>query len=123
MPNRESNIMHRIQVAASRAGTTVFRNNVGFCEHCRIRYGLYPGSSDLIGWTPITITAEHVGRPVAIFTAIECKTTTGVVSAAQEHFLQTVASAGGIAIVTRGECDEKYLEHPRFGTVRRIQAH
>lgn len=35
------------------------------------------GTADLLGWTPITITQEMVGRTVAVYTEVECKRSKG----------------------------------------------
>jgi hypothetical protein len=66
-----------------------------------VRYGLQPGSSDLIGWRTVTITPEMVGQQVAVFTSIEVKTPTGRVKPEQQQWLDAVLSAGGIAGVAR----------------------
>jgi hypothetical protein len=66
-----------------------------------VRYGLQPGSSDLIGWRTVTITPEMVGQQVAVFTSIEVKTPTGRVKPEQQQWLDAVQSAGGIAGVAR----------------------
>jgi hypothetical protein len=52
-------------------GGRVFRNNVGEYKvgDRYIRYGLCPGSSDIIGWTPVKITPEMVGTTLPVFTA------------------------------------------------------
>lgn len=56
------------------------------------------GTSDLVGWTSVLVTASMVGQRVAVFTAIECKKSTGgVKSDAQRTFLSNVIKAGGIA--------------------------
>lgn len=56
------------------------------------------GASDLQGWTSVTVTPEMVGRKVAIYTAIECKRTTGGrKSDDQRHFVDRVRAAGGIS--------------------------
>jgi hypothetical protein len=66
-----------------------------------VRYGLQPGSSDLIGWRTVTITPEMVGQQVAVFTSIEVKTATGRVKPEQQQWLDAVQAAGGIAGVAR----------------------
>lgn len=64
----------------------------------RIRFGLFPGSSDYIGWKSVVITQEMVGRRVAVFLAIETKRAAGgKKQAEQRHFISTVKEAGGLA--------------------------
>lgn len=64
--------------------------------------GLGTGSSDLIGWTPHLITADDVGRQVAIFTAAECKTLAyKTITDDQRNFLTQVVKAGGLGYVVR----------------------
>ena len=56
------------------------------------------GTSDLIGWTPMRVTADMVGRQVAVFTAIETKKSKGGrTSDDQINFIEQVIKAGGIA--------------------------
>lgn len=89
----ESELMRRIQMAATVYGARLFRNNCGAyrvpgSRGRFIRYGVAsPGGSDLIGWT-------EQGR----FLAVEVKTDSPV-SDAQYAFLSAVRSAGGIGIV------------------------
>jgi hypothetical protein len=71
----------------------------------RVKFGLPTGSSDLIGWTPITITQGHVGQTLAVFTAVETKGTTTRVEPEQINFLQQVQRAGGIAALLRSPDD------------------
>lgn len=110
---KETNLMRRLMVAISKTtGAVMFRNNVGQVSDAegRVhRFGLCVGSSDLIGWQSRTITPDMVGQRVAVFTAIEVKTLTGRLTDAQEHFLETVHRAGGIAIVARSEADLRRL--------------
>lgn len=103
----------------------LFRNNVGEAWHgrvanrstdaltllrpTRIVYGLCDGSSDLIGWTTVTITPEMVGQRVAVFTAGEVKRPGVTVPAHQERFLDAVRAAGGRAGVIRSAADAKAL--------------
>jgi len=59
------------------------------------------GTPDLIGWTQVEITPDMVGRKVAIFTAIECKSKSGRVTPEQLNFIQRVKDADGIAGIAR----------------------
>jgi hypothetical protein len=74
-----------------------------------VRYGLQPGSSDLIGWRTVTITPEMVGTTIAVFTSIEVKTATGRLRPEQQQWLDAVQSAGGIAGVARSVSDAEAL--------------
>ena len=93
----------------------MFRNNSGAYKDATGRvvfYGLgvissqqnkYFKSSDLIGFTPITITPDMVGRKMAVFTACEVKKTKWKYTAterevAQLKFLDVVKMNGGIAL-------------------------
>jgi hypothetical protein len=121
----ETTLLHRIMRALSDAGARIFRNHVGLGwqghaerftskQHVCVypgdvliraarplRAGLTVGSSDLIGWTPREITADMIGRGVAVFTAVEVKTDQGELTAEQARFLRAVEQAGGIAIEAR----------------------
>lgn len=104
----EVEIMKQIQ-ALSRGGVRLFRNNVGFDAQNKVKYGLMPGSSDLIGWTQIEITPHHVGRKVAIFTAIEVKSEFGRIRPDQQRFVDFVNECGGISGICRSVADAKTL--------------
>ncbi len=98
----ETNLMNSILIANH--GCRLFRNNTGAIkddEGRLVRFGLCKGSSDLIGFKPVTITPDMVGRTVAIFTAIEVKTPTGKPTPEQLHFIDRVKQLGGIAGVAR----------------------
>jgi hypothetical protein len=60
-----------------------------------------PGGSDLIGYRQVVIGPEHVGRTMAVFTAVEVKSAVGRATAEQRAFIQHVKQAGGIAGVVR----------------------
>lgn len=107
---REQAIMQRVMLAASRLGWRIFRNNVGVLPDRRgvpVRYGLCPGSSDLIGWRSVTITPAMVGDTIAQFVAVEVKTPSGKVSPEQMAWLTAVLEAGGVAMVARDPEDFK----------------
>ena len=59
--------------------------------------GLPPGFSDVFGFVPVTITQDMVGKTVAVFTAIECKSPTGRKQDNQRRFIGAVQGAGGRA--------------------------
>jgi hypothetical protein len=61
---------------------------------------------------PLVITAEHVGKTLPIFTAIECKTATGQVSPKQRHFIDYIANNGGISGVARSVDDALKIIDP-----------
>jgi len=76
MPKRESVVQDDGNAEAGRNGAKMFRNNVGGAytqDGTWITFGLHKGSSDTIGWTPVVITQEMVGKTVAVFTSIEYK--------------------------------------------------
>ena len=57
----EKDIERTLILRASQCGSTLFKNNVGKLRDERgnlVTFGLCKGSSDLIGWTPITITPD-----------------------------------------------------------------
>ena len=111
----ETDIMRLIQVAASKVGMRLFRNNVGQAkteDGQFIRFGLCPGSSDLIGFKTKTITPEMVGKQIAVFTALEVKTERGRVTAEQQNFINMVQNAGGYAFVCRSESE--FLERHQW---------
>ncbi|MFW6313505.1 MAG: VRR-NUC domain-containing protein [Spirochaetota bacterium] len=76
----------------------------------RIRYGLTPGSSDLIGWRSIVITPDMVGQRIAQFTAVEAKTPGDRVRPDQRNFLDQVKAAGGYAAIGRESAAGTELE-------------
>ena len=89
----EADIMRQIQLAATKLGARLFRNNVGMATTNTgsvIRFGLAVGSADLIGWSA-------TGK----FIAIEVKRPYGKPTKEQRRFLDAVVAAGGIAGVAR----------------------
>jgi hypothetical protein len=110
----ETSIMRNIMMTASRLGNRLFRNNnglfysrIGMPTYC----GLGPGSSDLIGFTRMTITPEMVGKHIAVFTATEVKTLKGKEQQNQEAFREMVLNNGGIAFVARSA--DEYIKNIR----------
>ena len=72
--------------------------------------GLCVGSSDRIGWTPVTVTPDMVGQVVAVFTAVEEKTLAyRKLTPEQINFLDQVVRAGGLGYVARETKDGPVL--------------
>lgn len=125
----ESTVMRRMWVALSRAGCTLFRNNVaqgiaGRATWIRqtvtltlqpgdvvvrqgrvLHAGLTVGSGDLIGWTPVVVTPEMVGQTVAVFTSIESKDGKGRSTKEQVQWREIVQKSGGFAGEARNDVD------------------
>jgi hypothetical protein len=92
--NPESVIQDAIRVAlGTEPGVVLWRNNCGTAEHWtpkgvqRVRYGLAPGSADLVGLVG--------GR----FVALEVKAPKGRVTEEQREWLALVRRFGGFAAV------------------------
>lgn len=88
----------------------MFRNNVGAYKDPKtgrfIQYGVCnPGGSDLIGWTPVVVTPDMVGKTLAVFTAVENKTANGRVTEHQLNFIAQVLRGGGFAGIARSPGD------------------
>jgi VRR-NUC domain len=122
---KESLLLKQIMIEFSKLGARLFRNNVGSAWMGKIfrpphtmtvavtnkdiiiysarpvHFGLAVGSSDLIGWAPVKITEQHVGKTFAIFTAIETKSDRGKITNAQEAFTNAVKASGGIASIVK----------------------
>lgn len=108
MSDTESPLMRRVLLHASRLGMRLFRNQVGVYQLKDgrwLRSGLCVGSSDLIGWTPVVVTQEMVGKTVAVFTACETKAGRKQATDEQRQFIDTVTLSGGLAVVIRAEAD------------------
>jgi hypothetical protein len=104
MPERsdERRIQADIQLAAN-GPARLWRNNTGALKDQRgqlVRYGLCPGSSDLIGYRSVVITPDMVGQRLAVFAAVEVKDR-GRATAQQEAFISLVQQAGGLAGIAR----------------------
>lgn len=73
-------------------------NGLGYRKNgTPFRYGLQPGSGDMIGWTEIMITPKMVGQKIAVFTSIEIKTKNDRMSDKQKNWFNAVKRSGGIA--------------------------
>ena len=113
----EKDIERTLILHASQCGSTIFKNNVGKLRDERgniVTFGLCKGSSDLIGWTPITVTPDMVGKKIAVFTAIEVKLNkNGKYKATddQKRFISAVLNNGGYAGVADCKKDLEDIIH------------
>jgi len=113
MAIEETNISKKIQVLCSKVGAILLRNNTGLFLTLdgkrKLQSGLGKDTSDLIGWTSKIVTPDMVGKPIAIFTAIEVKTKSGLKGAGQKNFIKAVLKAGGLAGFARNPEDAKEI--------------
>jgi hypothetical protein len=115
---KESEFQKRVMLELSANGDTVFRNHVGMGVFGKIdrnphgvyvhqgrvlQCGLHQGSGDLIGWRPVTVTQDMVGKTVAVFLSVEVKTANGRLRPEQKAWMEAVNKAGGIAVIERAE--------------------
>ena len=66
-----------------------------------IRYGLFPGSGDMIGYKTVTITPDMVGQKIAVFQSIEIKTKGDRLRGDQRNWNRALLRDGAIAEVWR----------------------
>lgn len=129
--NSETYVQNVLRVlASSREHAYLWRNNVGATQTPdgrMIRYGLCNESkklnqrfksSDLIGGTPVTVTADMVGKRVMIFTAVEVKKADWKHGSdtqrerGQLRFINAVRAAGGFGFFCRDSAVySRFLEH------------
>ncbi len=102
----ERRIQSDIQLAAN-GPARLWRNNTGALKDARgqlVRYGLCPGSSDLIGYRTVVVTPDMVGQRIALFCAVEVKDR-GRPTEQQQAFIDLIQHAGGLAGVARSVPD------------------
>lgn len=120
----ETPVQQLVRLEAARMGMMLFRNNSGACRDDTgrlIRYGLGNDSEkvnkvfkspDLVGFTPLQVTANMVGRKIAVFTGIDCKHSEWKQTkkfddreTAQQAFFDVVLDGGGFAGFATGPGD------------------
>jgi hypothetical protein len=117
--------MRRLQVAASKLGARLFRQNTGMAwvgkmtrgpgtvrlgphdvviRNARPFHAGVPGMSDLGGWMPVEITAEMIGQTIAVAAQVEVKDR-GSPTPEQRNWIDAVNAAGGKAGVVHNETE------------------
>jgi hypothetical protein len=114
--------MNEIRVSLSNGDTRLFRQNSGeawvgqairlpdgsvLIKNPRRLIAGFTGLADIGGWHTVTVRRDMVGRKLAVYVAVEVKTKRGKATAAQDAFLEAVASAGGIAGVARSVAEAR----------------
>lgn len=102
----ETRLQNEIRLAlSSRCNqVTTWRNHTGCLQDGDgkwIKFGLCPGSSDLIGIRKLKITQDMVGQEIGQFVALEIKTDTGKARPDQYTFLDHVNERGGLGAIVR----------------------
>lgn len=111
----EQRIQQEIRLALGNGDVRLWRNNTGclFDRQGRpVRFGLAPGSSDLIGLRRMRIGPEHVGQEVAVFAAVEVKDARGRPTQEQLQFLEIVRQMGGLGGIARSVDDAQRILYP-----------
>jgi hypothetical protein len=78
-------------------GARGFKNDVGMAtlqDGSVVRFGLFPGSGDIIGYKSVTITEDMVGKKLAGFVSIEGKVGRDYMKPNQKQWLSACQSAG-----------------------------
>lgn len=104
-------VQNAIRLEHGAGPARLWRNNTGALKDSTgrlVRYGLCPGSSDLIGLRTRIITEADLGYRFAQFVAIEVKDQ-GRLTEQQRAFLAMVTQAGGLAGVARSPEDARTI--------------
>ena len=122
----EKNVRNNIILSSAKDGITLFNNPVGTAWAGKynsathsviaprvVRYGLAVGSPDLVGITPVKITADMVGQTIGVFTGVEVKLDKDgsyKETAGQKQFGKFITRNGGFYLVADCYGDvEKYF--------------
>ena len=104
-------VQNAIRLEHGSGPARLWRNNTGALKDATgrlVRYGLCPGSSDLIGLRTRIITEADLGHRFAQFVAIEVKDR-GRLTEQQQAFITMVQQAGGMAGVARSVEDARRI--------------
>ena len=122
-----NDLTNDLRKRASELGARLFRQNTGMgwvgkvergngrmvrlgpndvlIRNARPFHAGFDGLSDLGGWTPITITADHIGSTFAQYAQVEVKFGKDRATNDQLDWIDAVNRAGGRAGIARNEAD------------------
>ena len=92
----------RLELSARVPDLTHYRNHSGALKDQRgkmVAFGLSPGSPDLVGYKRVTVTEDMVGQDLAVFVGLEVKLPGEKAREDQQHWLDLLGEAGGVAAV------------------------
>lgn len=114
----ESTIQQKIRLAiGKREDVRLFRNSQGVAltpDGRTVRYGLHPGSSDLIGFKMVQVTSDMIGQRLPVFCGIECKTATGRIRPEQQAWLSFCLSHNCLAGIARSPEEALKIIDPTY---------
>jgi hypothetical protein len=101
MGKKENLVSDSVRLAAwEKRRAKLWRNNVGYDDRIHLHYGLKKGSADWIGYAPVVITPDMVGKRICVFLSVETKATTRP-SKEQWDWKDNIVQDGGIAVIAR----------------------
>jgi len=124
-PKSEETVQVEVRLSAVKYEIQLFRNNVGVLVDTvgrPVRYGLANESKalnekiksgDLIGWRPVFVTPDMVGKVIAQFVSIECKSQKkhARIEKAQMRWAELVQKSGGLALILSRAIEAGDLAH------------
>jgi hypothetical protein len=114
----EADVTPQIVQAMLVSGCQLFRNNVGCAKFGQrwVRYGVGgKGGSDHIGYLPVRVTEDMVGKYLAVFVGIEAKRPIGGdYRDEQIDFMKNITAAGGIAGFAKSWEDARWIINKFF---------
>ncbi len=140
MATKEAKASHAVRERCSAWGMRLFRNNSGVLMNdvgIPVRFGLGNESSrtnkelktgDYVGWTPVAITPEMVGKVIPVFTNVEVKAN-GFLKKdvynknsreyGQDNFNRLVVKYGGIAAFVSNAAEVDQLVNNFFVEIKK----
>lgn len=92
-------------------GTVVHEepNRIILSNHWRVKFGLFPGSADLIGIKRVRVAPEMVGCDIGQFVSIEVKSAAGTEKKDQENWRFQMGRMGALAGIARSVDDAREI--------------
>ncbi len=133
-------LMRELQIAATRLGARLFRQNTGMAwvgkarriarvmrvevgpgdvviKAARPFHAGVTGMSDLGGWMPVVVTSEMVGATLAVYAQIEVKDGARA-TPEQLKWIDAVNAAGGLAGIAMSHDDLLAILNAKSGSIK-----